>query len=79
VRLDAVAKGVLSPLQAELIGRSRLEDLTLKDAAAELGVGYEAACKARRRGEARLVAAIASGEVQRRLSAPATGPAQMDA
>jgi hypothetical protein len=71
VLLDAVAKGVLSPLQAELIGRSRLEDLTLKQAAAELGVGYEAACKARRRGEARLTAAISSGDVEHRLSAPA--------
>ena len=70
VLLDAVAKGVLSPLQAELIGRSRLEDLSLKDAAAELGVGYEAACKARQRGEARLVAAINSGHVEKRLSAP---------
>jgi hypothetical protein len=28
ILFDAVAKGVLSPLQAELIGRSRLEDLT---------------------------------------------------
>lgn len=70
ILLDAVAKGVLSPLQAELIGRSRLEDLTLKQAAAELGVGYEAACKARQRGEARLTAAIASGDVEHRLSAP---------
>jgi hypothetical protein len=65
---DAVAKGVLSPLQAELIGRSRLEDLTLKQAAAELGVSAAAAYKARRRGEARLVAAIASGDVEHRVS-----------
>ncbi len=71
ILLDAVAKGVLSPVQAELIGRSRLEDLTLKQAAAELGVGYEAACKARRRGEVRLIAALASGDVEHRLSAPA--------
>jgi hypothetical protein len=72
VLLDAVAKGVLSPLQAELIGRSRLEDLTLKQAAAELGVGYEAACKTRQRGEVLLAAAIASGDVEHRLSAPPT-------
>jgi hypothetical protein len=58
ILFDAVAKGVLSPLQAELIGRSRLENLTLKAAAAELGVGYEAARKARQRGEARLTAAM---------------------
>ncbi|TDD65501.1 sigma-70 family RNA polymerase sigma factor [Actinomadura darangshiensis] len=67
---DAVAKGVLSPLAAELIGRSRLEDLTLKQAAAELGVGVQAAYKARQRGERRLVAAIAAGDVEHRLSNP---------
>jgi hypothetical protein len=72
VLADAVAQGVLSPLQAELIGRSRLEDRTLKQAAAELGLGYEAACKARQRGEARLVEAISSGKVAQRLSAAAT-------
>jgi hypothetical protein len=70
ILFDAVAKGVLSPLQAELIGRSRLEDLTLKQAAAELGIAYETACKARQRGEARLTAAMNSGEVEHRLSAP---------
>jgi hypothetical protein len=70
ILFDAVAKGVLSPLQAELIGRSRLEDLTLKQAAAELGIAYEAACKARQRGETRLTAAMHSGEVEHRLSAP---------
>jgi hypothetical protein len=74
ILFDAVAKGVLSPLQAELIGRSRLEDLTLKDAAAELGVGYEAACKARQRGEARLVAALKNGDVEHRLSAHRPNP-----
>ncbi|MGP4029729.1 hypothetical protein [Actinomadura sp. 3N407] len=68
--VDAVAKGVLSPLAAELIGRSRLEDLTLKQAAAELGVGVQAAYKARQRGERRLVAALASGEVEHRVSNP---------
>ncbi|WP_329237624.1 hypothetical protein OG417_34370 [Actinoallomurus sp. NBC_01490] len=71
ILFDAVAKGVLSPVQAELIGRSRLENLTLKQAAAELGVGYEAARKARQRGEARLTAAMASGDVEQRLSPPA--------
>ncbi|GLY79210.1 hypothetical protein [Actinoallomurus iriomotensis] len=71
ILFDAVAKGVLSPVQAELIGRSRLENLTLKQAAAELGLGYEAARKARQRGEARLTAAMASGDVEHRLSPPA--------
>jgi hypothetical protein len=73
VLADAIAKGVLSPLAAELIGRSRLEGVTLKQAATELGVGVQAAYKARRRGERRLVAAIASGDVEHRLSNP--GPA----
>jgi hypothetical protein len=71
ILLDAVFKGVLSPLQAELIGRSRLENLTLKQTAVELGIGYEAARKARQRGEARLTAAMASGDVEHRLSPPA--------
>jgi hypothetical protein len=65
---DAVAKRVLSPLQAELIGRSRLEGFTLKQVADELGIGREAAYSARRRGEARLVAAISSGNVEIRLT-----------
>lgn len=68
---DAVIAGVLSPLAAELIGRSRLEDLPLKQAAAELGVSYEAARKARQRGERRLIAAITAGDVQNRVSPPA--------
>jgi hypothetical protein len=67
---DAVAKQVLSPLQAELIGRSRLEGVTLKHAADELGLGHDAAYKSRRRGEARLVAALSSGDVEIRLSNP---------
>jgi hypothetical protein len=74
ILLDAVAKGVLSPVQAELIGRTRLEDMPLKQAAIELGLGYEAACKARQRGEARLIAAIGCGDVEHRLSAPAVIP-----
>jgi hypothetical protein len=71
---DAIAKGVLSPLAAELIGRSRLEGITLKQAAAELGVGVQAAYKTRRRGERRLLAAIASGDVEHRLSNPGPTP-----
>lgn len=65
---DAVAKRVLPPLAAELIGRSRLEGIRLKDAAAELGGGYQAAKKARQRGERRLVAALAAGDAETRMS-----------
>lgn len=71
ILLDALTKGVLSPVQVELIGRTRLEDRPMKQVAAELGIGYEAACKARQRGEARLTAAMCSGDVEHRLSAPA--------
>lgn len=61
----AVATGLLSPLQAELIALCRLRLLLLGDAAAEAGVGYRAAGAALRRGEARLVAAISSGGLAR--------------
>lgn len=65
---DAVAKGVLSELDAELIGRTRLEELTLAQAAAELGLTTEAAKKRRQRAEPVLCEAVRSGEVQAALS-----------
>jgi hypothetical protein len=69
---DAVAKRVLSPLQAELIGRSRLEAVPLQQVADDLEISRGAAYKARRRGEARLVTAMSAGEVEIRLSNPGT-------
>jgi DNA-directed RNA polymerase specialized sigma24 family protein len=53
---DAVAAGVLSPLDAALIDATYLHGLPVKDAALLLGVGYEAAKKRRQRARARWVA-----------------------
>lgn len=68
VLFDAVAKGVVSELDAELIGRTRLEERTLADAAAELGLTEEAAKKRRQRAEPLLCAAVEAGEVTAGLS-----------
>jgi hypothetical protein len=65
---DAVAKGVVNELDAELIGRTRLEELSLAQAAAELGLTTEAAKKRRQRAEPVLCQAIQAGEVHSRLS-----------
>ncbi|WP_405087760.1 pilin [Microbispora sp. NBC_01389] len=64
VLLDAVAKGVISEVDAELIGMTRLEKRTLADAAREFGLTTEAAKKRRQRCEPILVDAILSGEVE---------------
>lgn len=52
---SAVTMGVLGTLDATLIEATRLNGLTLADAAMLLGLGYEAAKKRRRRAEAALV------------------------
>lgn len=65
---DAVAKGVLSDLDAELIGRTRLEEIPLAQAASELGLTEEAAKKRRQRSEPALCAAIQAGNVHASLS-----------
>ncbi|MBV2364119.1 sigma-70 family RNA polymerase sigma factor [Streptomonospora nanhaiensis] len=54
----AVAAGVLPPAESELIGRTRLEDTTLRTVAAELGVEYKTLHKRRSRAEARLARAL---------------------
>ncbi|WP_182881739.1 pilin [Microbispora sp. H10949] len=64
VLLDAVAKGVISEVDAELIGMTRLEKRTLADAARQLGLTTEAAKKRRQRCEPILVDAVLSGEVE---------------
>lgn len=68
VLFDAVAKGVITAVDAELIGRTRLEDVTLVRAAAELGLGYEQAKKRRQRSEKVLIDAVLSQEVEAALS-----------
>ncbi len=55
VLLRAIAAGVITTAEAELIGSTRLEDVSLVEAAARRGSGYEAAKKARQRAERRLV------------------------
>jgi hypothetical protein len=59
----AVRAGVLTPAQAELIGRSRLERIPLARIAAEQGVTRQALCQQRKTAEARLVRAIARGDL----------------
>jgi hypothetical protein len=63
VLADAVAKRVITAGQAELIARTRLEDLELQDAARELRISYAAAKMRRLRAEWRLADAISCGEV----------------
>ncbi|MFE3452464.1 hypothetical protein ACFXJ8_26435 [Nonomuraea sp. NPDC059194] len=75
VLADAVAKGVVSELDAELIGRTRLEKRTLAEAAAELGLTEEAAKKRRQRCEPILVDAVLAGEVEAALSLTITSAA----
>lgn len=52
----AVAEGAITAVEAELIGSTRLEGVSLADAAAVRDLSYEAVKKARRRAEHRLVA-----------------------
>src|SRR6266536_2671373 len=60
----AVAAGVITRSAADLIGRTRLEDVPLSQAAAEAGLSYTAALNRRWRGERRLARAIADGELE---------------
>ncbi|GAA3040930.1 hypothetical protein [Actinokineospora globicatena] len=54
VLADAVAAGVITVAEAELIGSTRFEDVSLADAAAVRDVSRQAVKKARRRAEFRL-------------------------
>ncbi|WP_327587002.1 hypothetical protein OHA25_08320 [Nonomuraea sp. NBC_00507] len=68
VLADAVAKGVVSDLDAELIALTRLEKRTLAEAAALLGLSTEGAKKRRQRAEPLLIDAVLAGEVESALS-----------
>lgn len=57
----AVAAGVITSAEAELIGATRLEDVSVAGYAQRLGKAAKAVYKARDRAEERLVAAIHSG------------------
>jgi hypothetical protein len=59
----AVTAGVIAAAEADLIGATRLEDVTLADYAQRHGKSYAAVRKARFRAEARLVAALRAGEL----------------
>ena len=62
----AVAEGVICGDDAELIGATRLEEMTLADAAAAAGLAYKAAERRRHRAETSLVAWIRDGFVAER-------------
>ncbi|WP_240507049.1 hypothetical protein [Thermoactinospora rubra] len=74
VLADAVAKGIISELDAELIGLTRLEKRTLAEAADELGLSAEAAKKRRQRCGPVLIKAVLAGEVESALSLTITSP-----
>jgi hypothetical protein len=71
VLIDAVAKRVVSAEDAELIGRTRLEQVTVAQVADETGEQYDALRMRRARAEERLVRAIAEGRVRACVSPPA--------
>ena len=61
VLATAVARGVLSPAQARLIGRNRLEGIPLSQIARELGISHSALCNRRKRAEKAITEAIRGG------------------
>ncbi|MBC6451340.1 hypothetical protein [Actinokineospora xionganensis] len=63
VLVDAIGKHVISRAQAELIGRTRLENVRLGEVARQMGISYTAARLRRKRAERRLAAAILAGDV----------------
>jgi len=60
----AVAAGVIRRTEADLIGRTRLEDVPLSQVAAEYGLSYTAARSRRRRAEFKLARAIHDAELE---------------
>jgi hypothetical protein len=78
----AVAAGVLDRTEARLIGATRLEDVTLTDAAAALGLSVATASAWRATAEVRLASAIGIGQqarVRQRRGSPSGGPASRSA
>jgi hypothetical protein len=57
----AVTRGVLTPAQARLIGRNRLEGIPLARIAAEMGISHSALCNRRKRAEKAITTAIRAG------------------
>ena len=67
VLADAVAQGVISAAEAELISVTRLDSVPLTTAARQLGVPYDAARMRRSRAEDRVAQAIRDEQVKSRL------------
>jgi len=61
VLATAVTRGVLTPAQAELIGRNRLERIPLAQIAGETGISHNALCNRRKRAEKAITDAIRGG------------------
>ncbi|WP_236568031.1 sigma-70 family RNA polymerase sigma factor [Nocardiopsis sp. FR6] len=61
--LSAVRVGVLSQAEAQMIARTRLENIPLSEFAEQTGVAYKTLAKRRERAEARLTAAVRTGDV----------------
>ncbi|WP_160050814.1 hypothetical protein [Nocardiopsis sp. FR4] len=69
VLAEAVRAGVLSPVEADLVARTRLERGTLARVAQELGLAYITARRWRRMAEAKLVAALKEKKTAEAMSA----------
>jgi hypothetical protein len=61
VLATAVARGILTPAQACLIGRNRLENIPLARIAAETAISHSALCNRRKRAEKAITDAIRDG------------------
>ncbi|WP_150236382.1 hypothetical protein [Nocardiopsis quinghaiensis] len=71
VLAEAVAQGVLSPVEADLIARTRLERSTLARVSEELGLTYITARRRRRTAEEKLTAALEEKKSAEAMSAVA--------
>ena len=63
VLATAVARGVLTQAQAQLIGRNRLEGIPLAQIAAETGISHNSLCNRRKRAEKAITEAIHGGHL----------------
>jgi hypothetical protein len=68
VLADAVAADVISAVDAELIGATRLDSVPLQVAAASAGISYPCARQRRQRAEKRVLSAIRAGKIRSRVS-----------
>jgi hypothetical protein len=73
----AVADGIVTPAEAELIGSTRLEDVPLATAAQRRGVSYEAAKKTRQRAEHRLTSYLLDNHTESGAAAGGDPAAQV--